>query len=249
MNVIILAAGRGRRLQPITNHIPKCMVKLNGKSLLERQIDTLRSCNIHAITVVIGYCSNVIDFPNITYFKNEQFNTTDMNESLFCARKKLDDSVIILYSDIIYEKKLIQQILDFKGDFGIAVNSKWKEMHDGRTDHPYSEAENVLIENNKILEIRKNIPESAPNQILAEFLGLIKLSKEGAKILVEKYDKLSLSHQGKFHHAPSFKNAYLTDMIQELIDSGFSIEPIFIQAKWCEIDTTQDLKRAEQLFD
>ena len=116
------------------------------------------------------------------------------------------------------------------------------------TDHPYSEAENVVIENSKILEIRKNIVESVSNQILAEFLGVVKLSKKGSQILLDKYDKLSKSHKGKFHNAPSLKKAYLTDMIQELIDSGYFIKPIFIDAKWDEIDTPQDFKRAKKFF-
>ena len=239
----------GTRLEPHTNQIPKGMLILNGKSLLEWQIDTLRDCDIKDITIVTGFRSNKIHFPNITYFKNEHFNNTNMNETLFCARKKLDDSVIISYSDIIYEKKIIQQIQDFKGDFGIAVNSKWVEAHIDRKDQLLSEAENAVIENGRVIKIRKNITKPASNQILTEFLGLFKLSKKGSQILLEKYDKLSKYHKGKFHKAPSLKNAYLTDMIQELIDSGYLIEPIFFEGKWYEIDTSQDLKRAEQFFD
>ena len=249
MNAIILAAGMGTRLEPYTNQIPKGMLKLNGKSLLKWQIDALRDCDIKDITIVTGYRSNKIHFPNITYFKNEHFNSTNMNETLFCARKKLDNSVLISYSDIVYEKKIIQQILDFKGDFGIAVNSKWMEAYIGRKDHPHSEAENAVIENGRVIEIRKNITKSTSNQILTEFLGLFKLSKKGSQVLLEKYDKLSKYHKDKFHNAPSLKNAYLTDMIQELIDSGYLIEPIFIEGKWYEIDTRQDLKKAEQFFD
>jgi len=249
LNAIILAAGMGTRLKPHTNQIPKGMLILNGKSLLKWQIDTLRDCDIKDITIVTGFRSNKIHFPNITYFKNEHFNSTNMNETLFCARKKLDDSVLISYSDIVYEKKIIQQIQDFKGDFGIAVNSKWVEAHIGRKDQSLSEAENAVIENGRVIKIRKNITKPASNQILTEFLGLFKLSKNGCQIILEKYDKLSKYHKGKFHNAPSLKNAYLTDMIQDLIDSGYLIEPIFFEGKWYEIDTSQDLKRAEQFFD
>jgi len=74
------------------------------------------------------------------------------------------------------------------------------------------------------------------------------LSKKATQILLEKYDALSKSHKGKFHNAPSLKKACFSDMIQELIDSGYFIEPIFIEGKWCEIDTTQDLERAKQFF-
>ena len=108
MKSIILAAGEGKRLRPLTENIPKCMIKLFGKSLLEWQIDTLRSCNITDISVVTGYCSDVINIPNITYFRNEKYDSTNMVETLFCAKKKLFNSVIVSYGDIIYEKKFFK---------------------------------------------------------------------------------------------------------------------------------------------
>jgi NDP-sugar pyrophosphorylase family protein len=76
----------------------------------------------------------------------------------------------------------------------------------------------------------------------------MKLSKKGSKIFLGKYSELEISHQGKFHNAPSLERAYLTDMLQELIDSGIRISPIYISGKWCEIDTPQDLKKARKLF-
>ena len=69
-----------------------------------------------------------------------------------------------------------------------------------------------------------------------------------SKIFVENYLKLLQAHQGPFHKAPSLKNAYLTDMLQELIDLGYSVYPIIVSGKWCEIDTPQDLERARKLF-
>jgi len=249
LNAIILAAGKGERLLPLTNKIPKCMIKLGEKSLLERAIEVLRSCNIVDITIVTGYCSDTINFPNVTYFHNENYDTTNMTESLFCARPKLNDSVILSYTDIVYEKKIVQQMLDFKGDFGIAVDSKWKEAYVGRTAHPFSEAVNVAVKNDTVVEIRKNMSESSPDQIAGEFIGLSVFSKQGVKILLEKYDELSKTHKGKFHFAPSLKKACFSDMLQELVDSGNKIKPIFIEGKWCEIDTEQDIERAKTLFD
>ena len=74
------------------------------------------------------------------------------------------------------------------------------------------------------------------------------MSKKGSEIILEKFTQLSKSHQGKFHTAESLRKAYLTDMIQDLIDSGYQIIPIFVKGKWCEVDTTQDLQRAKKLF-
>ena len=74
----------------------------------------------------------------------------------------------------------------------------------------------------------------------------MKLSKKGAKIFVEKFNHLMKFHEGKFQDAPSIKKAYLTDMLQELIDSGILVEPIIINGKWYEIDTPQDLQIARK---
>jgi choline kinase len=105
-----------------------------------------------------------------------------------------------------------------------------------------------LINGDEILQIRKNISECEKKEKIGEFLGLMKLSKRGSKIFLDKYSELEMSHKGKFHNAPSLEKAYLTDMLQELIDSGIRISPIYISGKWCEIDTPQDLTTAKKLF-
>ena len=86
------------------------------------------------------------------------------------------------------------------------------------------------------------------NHVVGEFLGLMILSETGSKIFVENYLKLLQTHQGPFHKSASLKKAYLTDILQELIDLGYNIDPIIVNGKWCEIDTPQDLERAKKLF-
>ena len=105
MNAIILAAGEGTRLKPLTENKPKGLVSLFGKSIIERQIEIFRACNITDISIVTGYLNEMIQFPDITYFENTKYDTTNMIESLFCAKEKLMESTIISYGDIIYEKQ------------------------------------------------------------------------------------------------------------------------------------------------
>jgi len=164
LKAIILAAGKGTRLGTLTENIPKGMIKLFGRTLIERQIEIYRNCGIDDITIVTGYKSEMIHFSGINHIKNHNFASTNMNESFFCASEKLSDSVIVSYTDIIFEQKIIQQMLKFSGNIGIAINLNWKINYEGRTLHPLSEAENVLIENGKISQIRKNISKNAPNQ-------------------------------------------------------------------------------------
>lgn len=128
MKAIILAAGKGSRLGTLTENIPKGMLKLFGKTLIERQIEIYQNCGIEDITIVTGYKSEIINFSGINYVKNQDFTTTNMNESIFCASEKLSDSVIISYTDIVFEQKIIQQMLKFLGDIGIAINLNWKKI-------------------------------------------------------------------------------------------------------------------------
>ena len=248
MNAIIIAGGNSTRIRPLSNEIPKTMIEIYGKSILEKQIELFQRYGISDITVVTGYQSEKINLPNITCIKNEKYKSTNINEGLFCAKAKLNDSVVIAYGDLMFEYEVLERILNFKGDIGVGVRLNWKPHYKGRTLHLISEAENVVIENNKIVKIRKNISKCEKNQIIGEFIGIMKLSKNASDILVQKYLELQKSHIGKFHNAPSLKQAYTTDMLQEIIDSDYLVEPVIIEGKWCEIDTIQDIEYAKRIF-
>ena len=248
MKVIILAAGMGSRLRSLTNDKPKCMIKLFNETLIERQIKIFHSCNINDITIVTGHRSEIIDIPDVNYVKNENYETTDMNESLFCALKPSSSPILVTYSDIVFEQKIIQQMLEITDGIRLAVNLNWKKYYQNRTMHPLSEAENVLVENGRILQIRKNISESLQNQQIGEFLGIMMLSSDHVKILLERYSYLKKNHIGTFHSSSSLSNAYITDMLQEIINCGINVNPVFTEGRWFEIDTPEDLKNAEKLI-
>ena len=145
------------------------------------------------------------------------------------------------------EDLILKKILQTNLDIGIAVDLDWKKAYENRKSHAISEAENILFDNSRnILEIRKNIRNS--NLEIGEFLGIIKLSNNGCKLLLKRYDEIRNDKCGQFYDTKSLTKAYLTDMIQELIESKIEVKPILISGKWCEIDTIEDLKRAENMF-
>jgi len=246
MNVIILAAGMGTRLLPETQNIPKGMVKLFDKSLIEIQIDIFKKCGIDDISIVRGYLAEKINFPSVTYFKNENFSTTSGNESLYSAKQKLDDT-IICYADLVFDTSIIKKMIDFNGDVGLAVKSDWESRYAERTLHPISEADNVLFdESGKIIEIRKNIQK--PNANVGEFLGIVRLSSRCSDLFLKRFSELKESHVGTFHGSPSLKQSIIPDMIQELIDLGTNVKPVMVSEKWVEIDTPEDLEIARKVF-
>ena len=111
-NAIILAAGKGDRLRPLTNEIPKCLVEFAGKSLLERQIENYKKCEIENIIIVTGYLGNKISIKGISLLENKKYETTNMVETLFCAEDEIKDSVIVSYADIIFEVEILKKIIN-----------------------------------------------------------------------------------------------------------------------------------------
>ena len=104
MNAIILAAGKGERLRPLTENKPKCLVSLFGKTLLEWQIETFHNQGIDDITIVTGYKSDLIKYPEIKKIQNKNYDSTNMVETLFCAKDELKESTIVSYGDILFNE-------------------------------------------------------------------------------------------------------------------------------------------------
>ena len=249
MKAIFIAAGEGSRLGNITKDLPKPLVGINGKSIIERQITLLRKNNVNDIIVVTGYKKEKFTFKNIKYIHNPNFREQEQTGSLMVARSKIVGDILIMFGDILFDEIILQQMLDSKGDIVIAVDKNWEKSYEERPDNPKSEADKVLIKDDKVIQISaKNIKINDNDNNIGELLGLMKLSPKGSKILIEQYEKLENSHVGKFHDAPSFKKAKFVDILQELISLGIIITPVSIKGKWCEIDTKHDLEIAKKMF-
>ena len=249
MKAIILAAGEGLRMGKLTQNIPKPLVMVNGKSIIERQLSILKQNKILDVIIVTGSHNEKFNFKNVVYVNDLDYKKHDTLGSLMTARDYMNDEIITTYADQIFEEKILKSMTEFTGDIGIAVDLDWEKNYVNRDQHPKSEAENVLINGNEILEIRKNISECKENEKIGECPGLVKFSRKASKVFLDKYSELEISHQGKFHNAPSLEKALISDMIQELIDSEINIEPIYVSGKWCEIDTPQDLEIARKIFE
>ena len=246
MKIIFIAAGSSTRLGTKTLNFPKGLIKINNNSIIGTQLELFNKSD--DIVIITGPNADKFNFKNVTYINDANHKKHDVLGSLMVAKSHMNNEIVTTYSDIIFDEKILNSIMEFKGDIGIAVELNWEKRYINRDQHPKSEADNVIIHNGEILKIKKNISESKDDQIIGEFIGLMKLSKEGAKIFKNKYSELEKTHEGKFHNAPSLERAYLTDMLQELINSGLKISPIIINGSWCEIDTPQDIEIAKKIF-
>ena len=249
MRAIILAAGCGLRLNQHTKDIPKALLDLNGKSILERQISLLREYGVNEIFVVTGYKREKYVLKDIEYIFNPRYSETEQLASMMVARTKIFDDVLVIFGDILFDSQILQQILASNDDIAMAIDLNWEKSYNEGLCNSHPLDEPVLINQKKVLRISyKQTDTMIENQTVGEFLGVIKLSANGSRTIIKKYEELEKSHVGRFHDANSLEKAKLADILQELIDSKIEISFIAVNGKWCEIDTPKDLERARKKF-
>jgi L-glutamine-phosphate cytidylyltransferase len=248
MKVIIIAAGTGSRLGEHTKKIPKGLLEINGKTILERQIDLIHRKNIQDICIITGPHKEKFSFNDVKYIEDQEYEKHDVLLSLMAAKDEIVGNVIIIYSDILFDENILEQVIQSNADIGIATDLNWGGKYEGRTQHPKEQADNVIIKNNEIRKIRKNISTVSKEELNGEFIGIMKFSKKGSEIFIDEFNRLGKIKPSPFHDAKTFEKSYLTDMIQELIKQKKIISPIIIKGNWCEIDTPQDLENAKKVF-
>jgi len=251
MKAIIVAAGPGKRLLPLTKDKPKCMLEVGGKTILQRVLNALRENGITDTVMVKGYKKDVINYPDIKYYYNTNYLENNILASLFYAEKEMKDGFIFSYSDIIYHANIVQKLLQSKKDISLVVDTDWAQRYKGRTLHPTDEAELVVVKNDRIVKISKFMN---PDLAHGEFIGLAKFTRKGAEILIRNYKRIRTSQWcgfkefHRFQDAVSIDKAYLTDMLQELSGRGYPIYNVDINGGWLEIDTSQDLQIARRIW-
>jgi len=250
LKAILLAAGSGMRLGDLTREIPKALIDINGKTLLERQINALQKNGINDIVVVTGPNNNKFNIKNITYIQDSNYLEHDVLGTMMSVSECMNSDVIISYTDIVFDEKIIHSIKNTNNDINIGVEMDWRKTYVDRTEHPMEQAANVLLEDGLVKKIGHQTKRFGffKKDSLGEFLGIMKLSQKGVDIFKSEYMKLIKKHEGEFHEAISIQQGYITDMIQELLDKNYKIYPVVVTGNWCEIDTLQDLEVARKKF-
>jgi L-glutamine-phosphate cytidylyltransferase len=248
MKAIIIAAGLGSRLRPLTSKIPKILVKIGNKSILDHQIAIFKNLFINKVSMIVGYKRKVLKKKGITFYFNKNFKKNNILFSLFYAKKELNNKCIISYSDIIFKKNIVNKLMKSKDDITLLVDVDWKKNYIGRTLHPLSEAEKVTFNSNKTLtDIGKNVKISKTN---GEFVGMLKLSKKGCDIFKKYFKEINNKFKNKeFFNANKIEKAYITDFLKYLMFKKIKIRCCVIKNNWMEIDTIQDYKRAQLFYE
>lgn len=249
MKALILAAGFGSRLMPLTQNQPKCMVSYQGKRLIDYEIEALKEAEIKEIAVVGGYLFEVLraflrqNHGIEKIYQNPNYAKSNMVSTLFCAREFLElcikekQDLIISYADIVYFKNTILKLKEQKEDLAIVVDKNWRSLWEKRFSNPLEDAETLKLKDSYILELGKK-PKSY-DEIQAQYIGLFKFSASFLSEVLSFYDSLdrNANYDGK-----DFDNMYMTSFLQALIDKIKPAKAVEIYGEWLEIDFKSDLE-------
>jgi len=242
MKALILAAGQGKRLGDKGKLQPKCLTEIFGKPILERQIETLVYENINSISIVTGYMDSFLKTYNLNEFHNDQYDSTNMVYSMFKANdlfEKNEEDLIISYGDIIYEKRNLAKLIESDAEISIMVDLNWRKLWSLRFSNPLDDAETMKFDEQlNISELGKKTKDY--NEIQGQFTGLLKFRKNSLTKIKSYYEDLILHHK-------DFRNLYMTDFIQLLINSNFDVKAVPVLGGWLEVDTENDINCYEKL--
>jgi choline kinase len=253
---IIVAAGRGKRLGNETDDIPKCMVKVAGRSILHWQLRALEAAGVDDVVIVRGYLGDCISAPEhrLRFVENPEWARNNILASLLYAATEMPSGFFFSYSDIVFSPAVATQLRDettaTSPDVALVVDRRWEDAYVGRTLHPLPEAELARVEPTPAGPAVTRVGKMAvPREDAAgEFIGLARFSPAGAAALREVWERALRDGglEAPFGRAAALRNAYLTDALNAMTEAGLRLAPVFIDGTWREIDTQQDLASAER---
>lgn len=246
MRVIVIGAGRGRRLMPTTADAPKCYAEVAGRRLLDWALDAFGANDIRQVCFIGGYQIDRVkaDYPHFEFRHNKDWENNNILASLFCATDLMDEPFICCYSDVLFTPDIVSRLASSRDDIALGVDTAWLERYVDRTDHPPDDAEKVMVKNGQVTRIHREMPAADAH---GEYIGVSKFSKAGAARLRAHYDRCRGQFAGRpWREAKVFEKAYKILLFQEMIEAGERIGYVDTPGGYIEVDTQQDFDYARQ---
>jgi choline kinase len=239
-NSVILAAGTGTRLKPITNKAPKCLTEINGTPIILNALENLKVCGIKRCTIVTGYLNQIIESTlgssyrgiQIDYIKNDIFAETNDMYSLWLAGDFLEKGTVILEGDIFFRPESLKRAMEGMGKKSFYIAGKYNGSYD---EILIKIGADGIVTSIDVLRGRKGEP------------GDLHFMSTGMLVVQPDYGKLFSQWLKKFVDKKNV-NVLFDDVLGVHVgDAALHVFEIS-HSEWVEVDTVDDLRRAEKRF-
>ncbi len=230
---VILAAGRGSRMGNLGDDRPKCLVTLEGRTLLERQVAALRCGGIDEIGVVRGYRAESIGLPGLGYFANPRWAETNMVMSLAAAAPWLRAGpAIVSYADIFYRGCLVRELAAAEGPLVIAYDPDWRRLWTRRFSDPLADAETFRRNDaGRLLDIGGKTTRI--EEIEGQYMGLLKFTPPGWGVVEALLAQLDAAARDRLD---------MTGLLRRLLAKNeIPVHVLGTKGQWGEIDSPDDV--------
>jgi phosphoenolpyruvate phosphomutase len=248
MRVIVIGAGRGRRLMPTTADVPKCFAEVEGRRLLDWALEAFGASGLNDVCFIGGYAIEKVreDYPQFAFRHNVDWENNNILASLFCAEDLMDEPFICCYSDVLFTADVVARLAAASDDMALAVDTAWLARYEHRTDHPPDDAEKVTVADGRVTRIHRQMPQDEAH---GEYIGVAKFSAAGAARLREHYHRCRRQFAGQqWREARAFEKAYKILLFQEMIEAGEHFAHVDTPGGYIEVDTQQDFEYARQFW-
>lgn len=231
MKGVVLAAGRGARLNGGNGDMPKCLITVGGETLLSRSVRLMRDAGIDEIVVVVGCAAETVrrSVPDVAFVHNERFAQTNSLYSLWLARTELTDGFVVMNCDVLFHPQLLADLLTARHEDALLIAYRDEATTFG------DEEMKVKVRCGRVTDISKTMD---PEEADGENLGIVKFGAAGARLLIEKMDALVAAGEHKAWVPRAFKEFAQVRPLHAIGTRGLP---------WTEIDFPEDYRRAVEV--
>lgn len=230
-SAVILAAGKGLRLNGACGGVPKCLLQIGGRSLIERQLDCIRRLGIRNIVVVVGFQSGRVAGAcgaGIHFVENPIFDRTNSLYSLWLARNELGGGFVVMNSDVLFHPALLRRLLESDYDDALLVSLQERNMP------PLGEEEmKAKVQGDLLVEISKSMPAAEAH---GENVGVARFGFEGSRLFVELMNRVIHSGGGRQEWVPRVFQEFVAHRPLNVVST--------VGYPWIEVDFPEDYCRA-----
>ena len=233
MKAIILAAGVGKRLWPITQHRPKCLIEIGSKTLLHRYLEALASLGIQRADIVVGYKQEMIRTAveakacgvRVNFLVNDQFHRGSIS-SLWIARTALDDDVIVMDADVLFHREILRRLVQSSFPNALLMDDTVKQT---------GEECMVVVEGGRVIALTKQMP--ARYDLAGEGVGFLKVRHADTPHVIASLRSFVDRAAWQMEYEDALVEFFRTVKVGHEVIGGLP---------WTEIDFPEDVEKAER---